>query len=75
MGGLQQIARELGVTESQAKKGAAALAPAILGGLKKQAQSSGSGAEGLGELLSTLDLDGDGNPLDDILRTLGKLTR
>jgi len=31
-GGLQSIARELGVTEQQASSGAAALVPAILGG-------------------------------------------
>jgi hypothetical protein len=31
-GGLQSIARELGVSESQAVRGAEALVPAILGG-------------------------------------------
>jgi hypothetical protein len=47
MGGLQAISRELGVTESQAAAGAAALAPAILGGFKKQAQAQPSGLGGL----------------------------
>jgi hypothetical protein len=63
-GGLQSIARELGVSETQAASGAAALAPAILGGFKKQAQSQPSGLEGLGGLLGKL---GGGGLLDDVL--------
>ncbi|MBC7994205.1 MAG: DUF937 domain-containing protein [Rhizobacter sp.] len=62
MGGLQSIARELGVSESQVQSGAAALAPAILGGLKKQTQSSG--LDGLGGLLGQL---GGGGLLDQVL--------
>lgn len=61
-GGLQSMARELGLSESQAASGAAALLPAVLGGLKKQAQSQ-SGA-GLGGLLGQL---GGGGLLDDVL--------
>jgi hypothetical protein len=53
MGGLQSMARELGVSEAEVQSGAAALAPA--GG-------------GLG---AWLDMDRDGNPLDDILRMMG----
>ena len=64
MGGLQSIAKELGVSETQAASGAAALAPAILGGFKKQAQSQPSGLEGLGGLLGKL---GGGGLLDDVL--------
>jgi hypothetical protein len=64
MGGLQSMARELGISESQAANGAAALAPAILGGFKKQAQSQPGGLEGLGGLLSQL---GGGGLLDDVL--------
>ena len=64
MGGLQSIARELGVSETQAASGAAALAPAILGGFKKQAQAQPSGLEGLGGLLGKL---GGGGLLDDVL--------
>lgn len=64
VGGLQSIARELGVSETQAASGAAALAPAILGGFKKQAQSQPSGLEGLGGLLGKL---GGGGLLDDVL--------
>src|SRR5688572_17960453 len=64
MGGLQSMARELGISEAQAASGAAALAPAILGGFKKQAQSQPSGLEGLGGLLGQL---GGGGLLDDVL--------
>jgi len=64
MGGIQSIAKELGVTEAQAASGAAALTPAILGGFKKQAQAQPSGLEGLGGLLGKL---GGGGLLDDVL--------
>jgi hypothetical protein len=94
MGGLQSMARELGVSENQAASGAAALLPAILGGFKKQAQPTG--VEGLGDLLggllggqdagggltggspglgSLLDLNGGGNPLDDIIAMAGRAMR
>jgi hypothetical protein len=63
-GGLQSIARELGISEAQAASGAAALAPAILGGFKKQAQANPAGLEGLGGLLSQL---GGGGLLDDVV--------
>lgn len=62
MGGLQAIAKELGINESQAGAGIEALAPAILGGFKKQSQSTGP--EGLGGLLGQL---GGGNLLDQVL--------
>ncbi|HEX7079713.1 MAG TPA: DUF937 domain-containing protein [Gammaproteobacteria bacterium] len=64
MGGLQSIARELGITEEQAARGTSALAPAVLGGFKKQAQSQPSGLEGLGGILGRL---GGGELLDDVL--------
>jgi hypothetical protein len=63
-GGLESIARELGISETQAASGAAALAPAILGGFKKQAQAQPAGLEGLGGLLSQL---GGGGLLDDVV--------
>jgi hypothetical protein len=63
-GGLQSIARELGINESQATAAAAALAPAILGGFKKQAQGQPDGLEGLGGLLGRL---GGGGLLDNVL--------
>ena len=63
-GGLESIARELGLTKEQAAAGAAALAPAILGGFQKQAQAQPGGAAGLGGLLGQL---GGGALLDDVL--------
>lgn len=63
MGGLQSMAEELGITESQAATGASALAPAILGGLRK-ARGQSAGAGGLGALL---DQFGGGGLLDDVL--------
>ena len=64
VGGLQSMARELGVSERQAASGAAALLPAILGGFKKQAQAQPGGLGGLGSLLNGL---GGGGLLDDVL--------
>jgi hypothetical protein len=63
-GGLQSMARELGISESDAARGASALAPAILGGFKKQAQAQPAGLEGLGGLLGQL---GGGSLLDEVL--------
>ena len=62
-GGLESMSRELGITEAQALAGAEALAPAILGGFKKQAQAP-AGLEGLGGLLMQL---GGGGLLDNVL--------
>lgn len=64
MGGLQSMARELGVSQTEVASGAEALAPAILGGFKKQAQSQPAGLEGLGGLLGQL---GGGGLLDQVL--------
>lgn len=63
-GGFQAMARELGISEADAARGAEALAPAVLGGFKKQAQAQPSGLEGLGGLLGQL---GGGSLLDDVL--------
>jgi len=64
MGGLESVARELGVSETQAASGAEALVPAILGGFKKQAQSQPAGLDGLGGLLGQL---GGGGLFDEVL--------
>lgn len=64
MGGLQSMARELGVSEADAASGVEALAPAILGGFKRQAQAQPAGLEGLGGLLGQL---GGGSLLDQVL--------
>lgn len=63
-GGLQQMARELGITEQEASRGAEALAPTILGGFKKQGQAQPGGLAGLGGLLGQL---GGGGLLADVL--------
>ena len=79
MGGLQSMARELGISETQAERGAGATAqpsPAG-GGLGGRLGSllGGKGAGGGAGLGSMLDLNGDGNPLDDILKMAGKVMR
>ena len=58
------MAKELGVSETQAASGAEALLPAILGGFKKQAQSRPTEVEGPGGLFEQL---GGGALLDDVL--------
>lgn len=63
-GGTQALARELGITEAQAAAGAAALAPALLGGFKKQAQAQPGGVEGLSGLLGQL---GGAGLMDNVL--------
>lgn len=63
-GGLQSVANDLGVSEEQAAAGADALLPAILGGMKKQAQAQPAGLGGLGGLLGQL---GGGALLDQVL--------
>lgn len=44
----------------------------VLGGVMGGGQAKG---RGLGGLASLIDLDGDGNPLDDILGMAGRLGR
>lgn len=63
-GGIESMAKELGIPPAMAKQGADALLPAILGGFKKQAQSGGGVAGGLGGLLGQL---GGGGLLDAVL--------
>ncbi len=53
-GGLQSIARELGISESDAASAASAMAPAVLGGFQKQAEAHPQGLAGLGGLLNQL---------------------
>jgi len=63
-GGMESIARELGVSEAEAASGAEALLPAILGGFKKQAQEQPAGLDGLGALIGQL---GGSGLLDNVL--------
>lgn len=65
-GGIGTMAKELGINESVAQAGAAALLPAVLGGFKKTTQAQPSGLEGLGGLLGQL---GGGGLLDSVLGT------
>lgn len=62
MGGFQSMARELGVSDAEARSGAEALMPAVLGGFKKQAQPAG-----LDGLLSMVQGLGGGGLMDDVL--------
>lgn len=64
VGGLQAMARELGISEAQAATGAEALAPAVLGGFRKQADATPAGAEGLAGMLGRL---GGGALLDNVV--------
>jgi hypothetical protein len=63
MGGLQQMAKELGVDEKTVAAGAAALLPAVMGGFKQQAVSGG----GVESLLGMLGGMGGGGLLDQVL--------
>lgn len=54
MGGLDAMAKQLGISETQARGGAEALVPALLGGYKKQVQAQPTGLDGLGSLLELL---------------------
>jgi hypothetical protein len=64
MGGIAQMAKELGIDEQTVAAGAAALAPAVLGGFKKQAQAQPGGLEGLAGMLGGM---GGGGLLDAVL--------
>jgi hypothetical protein len=64
LGGLQSMARELGVSEDEARSGAEALLPAVLGGFKKQAQAQPAGLDGLLNMVGGL---GGGGLLDEVL--------
>lgn len=64
MGGVGSVARELGINESQARSGAEALLPALLGGFKQQAQSQPAGLGGLVDMLGKM---GGGGLMDDVL--------
>jgi len=63
-GGLRSVAGELGISESQASTAAAALVPAIMGGLKRQTQAQPAGLDGL---LGALAGFGGGSLLDEVL--------
>lgn len=62
-GGIESLARELGVDRTTAKSGAEALLPAVMGGFKKNAQSGG----GMGGLIGMVGQMGGGGLLDNVL--------
>ena len=64
MGGVSPLARDLGIGEAEAERGASALLPALLGGFKKQTQAQPTGVAGLAALLGQL---GGGGLLDEVL--------
>ena len=53
-GGVDAMARDLGIDESTAQGGLAALLPAIVGGMQNQAGASPQGIAGLGAILGAL---------------------
>ena len=63
-GGLEQIARELGIDGQQAQTGADALAPDLLRGFNQQAQAQPAGGGGLMDILGQL---GGGGLLDQVV--------
>ena len=71
-GGIGTMAKELGVNESVAQAGAAALLPAILGGFKKTTQAQPSGLDGLGGLLDSV-LGSQPTPVEQGNEVLGQI--
>ncbi len=68
MGGVSSIAKQLGLDEGQAQRGAEALLPALLGGFKKQLQTQPKAFESIGGLLGQL------GGSDLLSRALGQFT-
>lgn len=63
-GGIEAIARQLGIPANQAQAGVSALLPAVLGGFKKSAQG---GAGGMGGLMDMLGGMGGGGLFDNVV--------
>lgn len=53
-GGVEAIAKQLGIPPAMASAGAEALLPAVMGGFQKQSQAAGGGETGLGSLIDML---------------------
>lgn len=73
LGGL--IGSVLGGGQASGGGGLGGMLGNVLGGALGGGQQAAPAGGGLGGLGSLLDLDGDGNPLDDIIGMAGKLTR
>jgi hypothetical protein len=63
-GAVHSMAQEIGIDDDQASAGAAALMPALLGGLEKQTRANSDGLAGVASMLGGL---GGGNMLDQVL--------
>ncbi len=63
-GAVHSMAQQIGIDDDQATAGAAALMPALLGGLEKQSRSNSEGLTGVASMLGGL---GGGNMLDQVL--------
>lgn len=63
-GGVDAMSRDLGIDQSTAQGGLAALLPAVLGGMRNQASASPQGIGGLGAILGSL---GGGDLLANVL--------
>ncbi len=66
-GGIQSIARQLGLDEAQATSAADALLPSILGGMRNQAPQAMARSDGLGGLGDLLGQLGGGSLFDDVV--------
>jgi hypothetical protein len=53
-GGVEAIAKQLGIPPAMASAGAEALLPAVIGGFRKQSDAAGGGDSGLGSLIGML---------------------
>ncbi len=63
-GAVHSMAQKVGIDDDQATAGAAALMPALLGGLEKQTHANSQGLSGVASMLGGL---GGGNMLDQVL--------
>jgi hypothetical protein len=63
-GAVHSMAQQIGIDDDQATAGAAALMPALLGGLEKQTRANSEGLSGVASMLGGL---GGGNMLDQVL--------
>ncbi len=63
-GAVHSMAQQIGIDDEQATAGAAALMPALLGGLEKQSQSNSAGLSGVASLLGGM---GGAGLLDQVL--------
>lgn len=66
-GGVEAIAKQLGVPPAMAEMGAKALLPAVVGGFKKQTVEAGGGDTGLGSLINILGGLGGGGLATNVL--------